>query len=89
MKIVYLKSFSKDLDNIKYDRVRNNVIDLIDNIKKANSLSDLKNVKKLSGSKIAYRIRLGDYRVGFFFENNTLELAKIQHRKDIYKNFPR
>ncbi|WP_374754821.1 type II toxin-antitoxin system RelE family toxin [Dyadobacter psychrophilus] len=44
--------------------------------------------KKLKGFSNAYRIRIGDYRVGIFVENNIVELARIAHRKDIYKVFP-
>lgn len=44
--------------------------------------------KKLTGFKNAYRIRMGEYRIGFVFENGTIELIRILGRKDIYKYFP-
>jgi mRNA interferase RelE/StbE len=61
---------------------------IIEEIESANSLLDINNIKKLSGDKISYRIRLGDYRLGIFYENNTVELVRFVHRKDIYKVFP-
>lgn len=36
-----------------------------------------------------YRIRIGDYRVGFeLVNNNEILLILVAHRKDIYKRFP-
>ena len=52
------------------------------------SIDDLPNVKKLKGHKSACRIRVGDYRLGFFYENATISIARFVHRKDIYKIFP-
>lgn len=52
------------------------------------SLDEIPNIKKLKGHKSAYRIRIGDYRLGFFFENTTIIFARFVHRKDIYKIFP-
>jgi mRNA interferase RelE/StbE len=42
----------------------------------------------LVGFSNAYRIRLGDFRVGLFLDNDVVTLARILHRKDIYKLFP-
>jgi len=54
----------------------------------AAKLSELSSCKKLSGSKNAYRIRMGSYRIGFFYETGTAELVRVLNRKDIYKYFP-
>jgi mRNA interferase RelE/StbE len=51
-------------------------------------LSELTSCKKLSGFKNAYRIRMGEYRIGFVFENGTVELVRVLGRKEIYKYFP-
>jgi mRNA interferase RelE/StbE len=88
MEVVFLAKFDKDLDKIQNSQIKMKVIDIIEEIIVSEKLSDLVNVKKLSGFKIAYRIKLGDYRIGFFFENGIIEFARIVHRKDIYKVFP-
>ncbi len=31
---------------------------------------------------------MGEYRIGFFFENETIELVRVLGRKEIYKYFP-
>jgi mRNA interferase RelE/StbE len=47
------------------------------------------NLKKMKGFKAFYRIKLGDYRIGFELINkNTVYFVAVSHRKDIYKTFP-
>ena len=43
----------------------------------------------MKGHSYAYRIRIGDYRLGFYFEDNTIFLARFLKRSDIYKVFPK
>ncbi|MCX6257052.1 MAG: type II toxin-antitoxin system RelE/ParE family toxin [Bacteroidia bacterium] len=88
MKTEFLKHFYKDLDSITLVSVRNNVADIILNVEKASGISDIRNIKKLSGHRFAYRIKSGDYRIGVFIENNIVEFVRLAHRKDIYKVFP-
>lgn len=88
MHIEFLSKFSKDLDAINQKSVKNNLIRLIELFELENNLNNIPNIKKLSGHKSAYRLRIGDYRVGFFHEKETILFARIVHRKDIYKVFP-
>ncbi|VXD20543.1 putative toxin RelE2 [Planktothrix serta PCC 8927] len=55
------------------------------------NLTDLQtiiNLKKLKGDDNAYRLRVGDYRIGFYFDGETVTFARVLHRKDIYRYFP-
>ena len=88
MKIEFLKKFSKDLDDVKVKSVKRNLIQLIEFIESIDSLDSIPDTKKLKGHKTAYRTRVGDYRLGFFFENSTIIFARVLHRKDSYKIFP-
>lgn len=55
----------------------------------ADILKNISNVKKITGFADLYRIRIGDYRIGFELENEeTIRLIIVSHRKDIYKTFP-
>ena len=54
----------------------------------AEKLSELKHVKKITGNDFAYRIRIGNFRIGFLFNEQTITLVRILNRKDIYKYFP-
>jgi len=88
MNVEFLKRFSKDLDDIKNKSVKQAVSRLIELMETVDALDKIPNTKKLKGHKSAYRTRIADYRVGFFFENSTILLARFLHRKDIYKIFP-
>ena len=88
MNVLFLAKFLKDIDKILIKTVKSDLLATIENVEQANKITDIKNIKKLKGSKIAYRIRIGDYRIGLFIENNTVEFARVVHRKDIYKLFP-
>ncbi len=88
MKVEFLDRFSKDLDKLKVKHVKVGVLKLILRLEAANNLSEIPNLKKLAGHKSAYRIRIGDYRLGMFIEGSSVQLARILDRKDIYKVFP-
>lgn len=88
MKVEYLKQFSKDLLKINDEILKNNLFDCIVALKEAENLNVLSNVKKLKGHSEAYRIRIGKYRLGFFFDGEVVELARFAKREDIYKLFP-
>ena len=88
MKVEFLKSFSKDLDSVHSKSVKQSLVRIIESLEKQDDLNNIPNLKKLKGFRNAYRIRLGDYRLGFFLEGSTVQLARFLHRKDIYKLFP-
>jgi mRNA interferase RelE/StbE len=43
------------------------------------------NIKKLRQADFGYRLRMGDYRILFDVEDDTIVIQKIGHRKDIYE----
>jgi mRNA interferase RelE/StbE len=88
MQVEFLGKFSKDLNRINIKSVRLNLIRLIQLMESSDNLANIPNLKKLSGHKSAYRVRIGDFRVGFFYENNKVIFARVVDRKDIYKVFP-
>ena len=88
MKVVFLRKFSKDLDKIKKPRDRKSTLELIELVKESKSLEEIPGVKKLTGFEDAFRIRSGDYRIGVFVTDESVEFARVVHRKDIYKVFP-
>ena len=87
MKIEIRKSFTKDADELPAPFQRQ-LAAIISEIEKAGQPAQLDSCKKLTGYKTAYRIRMGQYRLGFFYENKTAELVRILHRKEIYRYFP-
>jgi mRNA interferase RelE/StbE len=87
MNVEIRQSFEKDALRLPL-KIQNEIADIIAAIETAAKLSELKACKKLTGYKTAYRIRIGNYRIGFFFENNAVELVRALARKDIYRYFP-
>lgn len=43
------------------------------------------NVKKLTGSRNEYRLRIGPYRVLFVLEGRSVTVYAVGQRKDIYR----
>lgn len=88
MQVEFLSKFSKDLDHINQKSVKSGILRLITLVESAQNFQEIPNLKKLAGFKSAYRVRVGDYRIGFFYEHNKIVFARVAHRKDIYKIFP-
>jgi mRNA interferase RelE/StbE len=88
MKTEFASRFYKDIDKISQATVKTAISAVIKQIEDSKQLSEIKNIKKLKGHSIAYRIRIGDYRIGIFYENDIVEFIRIAHRKDIYDIFP-
>ena len=88
MKVESKKSFNKDISKIRDRKLLQRIKTVIQQIESASSILQVHNLKKLSGSDNAYRIRIGEYRMGFYLVNNIVELTVFDNRKDIYKNFP-
>jgi mRNA interferase RelE/StbE len=83
------KTFARDAGKVKDKKILESVLKILDDISKAGTASQIRNIKKLKGYKEAYRIRIGDYRIGLVIDKNkTVFLVSFAHRKDIYKSFP-
>ena len=85
----YMPTFIKDLKALKSTPVYESVKSFVfEEIPSYSSLDEISNLKKLKDADNAYRIRVGDYRVGFTFEGETITFIRVLHRKDIYRYFP-
>lgn len=88
MQVEILSSFDKDLNNLNQKSVRLQIARFIEDLESAENLLQFRNIKKLKGHRSAWRLRVGDYRLGFFLVSQKIQLARVVHRKDIYKVFP-
>jgi mRNA interferase RelE/StbE len=88
MKVDFKKTFLKELEKLKNKSLKNSIYNCIIQVELAESISDIKNIKKLAGFEVYYRIRVGDYRIGLKLENDIVNFVVFEHRKDIYKTFP-
>lgn len=88
MIVTFTKKFEKSFDKIKDERFRKAITMMVRATQKATSTPEIPNLKKMTGHKTAFRIRIKDYRIGVFIEGEKVEFAALAHRKDIYKLFP-
>jgi mRNA interferase RelE/StbE len=82
------KSFEKDLRKLSDKSLNLKVAACIENVKKAETPAQIKNIKDLKGSAVHFRIRIGDFRIGLIIEKNEAIFIRILHRKEIYRYFP-
>lgn len=88
MNVEFRESFQRDLRAIKDAKLLAKIRSLIESLELAEDIREIRNTKKLRGSKSYYRIRLGDYRIGFAVEQGSIVLVRFLSRKDIYRVFP-
>ena len=89
MNIEYLPSFIKDLKNLRGNAIYQAVYTIaFEEILEIKDLRDIQNLKKMKGEASAYRIRVGNYRIGVFITATTITFSRVLHRREIYRYFP-
>ncbi len=88
MNIIVTKKFAKDVEKELNEQQKQQLAQILITVTQSKILSEISNCKKLKGFKNAYRIRLGDFRIGFLWEDETVKLSRILNRKEVYKYFP-
>ena len=89
MEYKFEKAFVKDFKNLKNKSLAKAILECIKKVSEAQTIKDIPNLKKIIGNKSAYRLRVGDYRIGLMIENNQVIFVAFAHRKDIYRHFPK
>jgi mRNA interferase RelE/StbE len=88
MNITVTRKFAKDVTRELNEQQKQELAKILINITHFKILSEIPDCKKLKGFKNAYRIRMGNYRIGFLWEDETVKLSRVLNRKDVYKYFP-
>jgi mRNA interferase RelE/StbE len=88
MQTSFRESFWKDVKHCNDQKTKAVVNQVISDVERATSLSEVKNLKKLKGFKTSYRIRIGDYRLGLDIQGQNVEFIRLLNRKEIYRYFP-
>jgi mRNA interferase RelE/StbE len=88
MNFEFEKAFARDLRRLKSKELAQSIFEVIKQVSQASTPGEITNLKKLTGYKSAYRIRIGDFRIGVIIEKNTIIFVAFAHRKEIYKRFP-
>lgn len=88
MLIKFHTSFDKDLDKILQPHVKQAIQKMMERAELAKNLNEIPNCKRLTAYKNAYRILIGDFRIGLFLDDNVIRFARVAPKRDIYRIFP-
>ena len=88
MQIELTRKFIKQVESLNDRTIKIKVLAIINAVVIAEKMVDFPNLKKLTGYKNQYRIRLGSYRIGISINDQTVIFAAFDHRSNIYKYFP-
>ena len=78
MNLLFDESFEKSVKKLKDKKVKIRIVDLIETFQEADNITEVLNIKKMQGFQSFYRVRLGDYRIGFeLLEDNTVYLILV------------
>ena len=88
MQLDPLRSFSRDVDELPDRKLRLRLRDILLVIESASRIQQVPNTKKLKGHPKAFRIRIGEYRLGVFVEGDSVQLVRFLHRREVYRWFP-
>jgi len=84
----FRESFDADLSAITDTALLRRIKRVIEQIETARTFLQVPNLKRLDAKGKYYRIRVGDYRVGFVFERGTVTFVRCLNRREIYRYFP-
>lgn len=88
MVLKYRGQFNRDID-INNRELLDEIKFAILNAKKAKSITEIANLKKLRKYKTYYRIKIADeYRIGIKIRSNIVWFSRFGHRNNFYKGFP-
>ena len=86
MKVSSTKHFEKHLKKCP-SVIQKKFVVVYDQMVAARSIQQI-DCEKLKGYKTFYRVRMGNFRLGFEMIGDKIELLEIMDRKEIYRYFP-
>ncbi len=78
--IFYEKGALKELERLEAS-VSRRIIDKVEKMSENPASCDIKKLKAID----YYRLRVGDYRIIFVFDNSIIKILKVGHRQNIYE----
>lgn len=89
MEVKYKPSFVKDFNKIKNRKDQKAIYKIcFEDVLEVGNILGIKNVRKIRGYEFYYRVRKGDYRIGFRYEDNQITFMRVLRRADFYRYFP-
>ena len=88
MKVEYHKSFERDLRKVRDQNLLNRVKAILLELEDSESLEFISGAKAMKGHPEYFRVRIGDYRLGFKRTGSGVRVIRFLSRGDIYRKFP-
>lgn len=88
MKVIYRKSFLKDIKRQNSRLISELIHSVIENCENANTIADIKHCEPLQSKGKFYKLKYGKYRFGIYIDKATIEFLKFGTRQNFYDDFP-
>ncbi len=87
MRLIISNRYIREMRNI--NRVTQyQAAEALEQLQNAQTFSDILHLKSLKGHPNYYRLRVGNYRIGLYWDGETFYAERIGSRGDFYKNYP-
>lgn len=87
MRVSFRSSFARDLGRIKDRSILRRIRGVIEEVERVQSLREITGVRKISGTRDLFRMRVGLYRVGVVVTDDGVDFVRCLHRREIYRYF--
>jgi mRNA interferase RelE/StbE len=88
VKTSFRESFDKDFSAITDAGLLRRIQKIIEQVEAARTFHEIPNLKRLETKGKYFRLRLGEYRIGFVFDQSAVTFVRCLHRREIYRYFP-
>ena len=88
MEIRYHSQFNRDLRRLRNPYLAAQIEQVIEELKAAPTIRDVRGVSRMTSAGEHYRIRIREYRLGITMDGETAILHRFLPRGEIYRYFP-
>jgi len=88
MKVEFHKSFERDLRRVRDRNLLERVEAVLVELEGSETLDSISNIKAMKGHPDYFRVRIGDFRLGFRRIDGGVRIIRFLSRGDIYRKFP-
>ena len=88
MKVEFHRSFERDLRRVRDRNLLERVEAVLVELEGSETLDSISNIKAMKGHPDYFRVRIGDFRLGFRRIDDSVRIIRFLSRGDIYRKFP-
>jgi mRNA interferase RelE/StbE len=87
MRLIIDNSYIKDVRHLNHS-TQIQAAEILEKIVNAQTFSEILHLKPLKGHPHYYRLRVGAYRIGLYWNGTAFFAQRIGRRGDFYKTYP-